>query len=375
VELNEFLAFKETSLGQVVAEAERSMVIHDDEMLLAVGSLVEGLGTTKSDLDLLLLTRRSAEELPPDEHVTWVSGKCLVDMRVLPGLAVEDLLGRFARWSGAPWDPTHASHLNLEQRTLLHRISNGPRLARGEPPPDIHARPDPRALARLKLHVARHEARTVQVDMAGLQAAGDFRSLAFAGSQLMGLTIDAILAGHLMTNPLIKWRSRLLDDVPGEWQAQLGPRMGGRAGDTIWDLLRFPRTYRQEDALDYALRISAYARAAFAWVEAALLAPDDADAPAAPVGAGVPGEPLPFLDFDVDYSIGGNAVSLGRLNEFGQPLRISRADLEAALLFDGRTGADEADAWVYSRLGERVDSRALRERCAGHGLLAEPRGP
>lgn len=375
VDLNEFLASKGTSLAEVFAQAERSVPIGEDDMLLAVGSLVEGLGTTKSDVDLLLLTRRTAADLPAEDHVTWVSGKSLVDMQILPGPVIEDLLDRFRAWSEAPFDPTDFAPFKLEQRTLLHRIAVSPRLARDAADEEPYKRPSRRALARLKLHVARHEARTVQVDMTGLRVAGDYRSLAFAATQLMGLAIDAILAGHLITNFTPKWRSRLLEDVPDDWQAGLGPRRGGSAGAEIWRLLRFPESWDASETLPFALDVSAYARAAFAWAEETLLGTgDSAAAPATPPApeAGA-GDPLPHLDFDVDYSFAGADARLGRLNEFDAPLRLSRAELAAALLFDGRTGAGEADAWVFARHGERIDSRGLAERCAAQGLLADGR--
>lgn len=374
MDLNEFLALKGTSLAEVVAKAEHSVPIGEEDMLLAVGSLVEGLGTSKSDVDLLLLTRRDPADLPAGDHVTWVSGKSLVDMEVLAGRTVDDLLGRFEAWANAPFDPTDFAPFKLEQRTLLHRIAVSPRLARVASGTEPFRRPSRPALARLKLHVARHEARTVQVDIAGLRGAGDYRSLAFAGVQLMGLAIDAILAGHRITNFNHKWRSRLLQDVPDDWQAELGPRRAGSAGAEIWRLLRFPETWERRDAMAFALDISAYARAAFAWAEETLLG--DAEgrqtspaAPAPPTGTAA-GDPLPHLDFDVDFSFAGAEARLGRLNEFDAPLRVSRAELAAALLFDGRTGAGEADAWVLARHGTPVDSRALAERCAAHGLLA-----
>src|SRR6202008_2286814 len=110
------------------------------------------------------------------------------------------------------------------------------------PPQDARPPPEPptrEGLLRLKLHVARQAARTIQVDMAGLRDAGDHRSLAFAAQELMGHAIDAMLAAYGLSNPLLKWRSRLLERVPRDWELAMSVAPSGlTAGDRIWRLLR-----------------------------------------------------------------------------------------------------------------------------------------
>lgn len=374
VSLDFFLASKGTGAQAIVAEATACIDLLAGEELLAVGSLVEGLATVKSDLDLLLLSIREATELPDRLEISWASGRCLVDMRILGEPFLSDLLARFSRWSEAHWDPTFAPPFSAEERGLLHRIAVGTRLVGGDDTGrEARPRPDLGALARLKLHAARHEARTVQVDMAGLRHSKDFRSLCFAAAQLMGLAVDAILAGHGLTNPLPKWRSRLLEKVPEGWRPGTLPRVSGSAGDLVWKLSVLPRSCSADSALRFALRISAFARAAFLWAEDALLrVGEDTIAPYVeePVDASPPA--LPFLDFDIDFSIAPDAVYLGRLNDFGDPLVISRSELDAALLFDGETSAGEADKMILRGRGETLSTADLRERCAAHGLLAFP---
>ena len=373
MDLMAFLDSKMTDLETIVYQAKQSIDIHDDEMLLVVGSLVEGLGTTKSDLDLLLLTKRDPTHLPLNEHFNWVSGKCLVDLWVLSKPYVDNLLKRFSHWCAAPWDATDTAAFDLPQRTLLHRIATGIWLAsEGNQTNEPYPRPDIVDISRLKLHVARHEARTVQVDMAGLVDGEDYRTLAFAAVQLAGLAIDAVLAGHLQNNFTQKWRSRLLDDVPSTWSPQVNPALKGSVGSIIWDLLRFPETYKPDYILPFAHRIATYSRAVFVWSEQVLLHRHfdvGQQFSYAKTETHGDGEKLPFLDFDVDYSITADGQSLGRLNEFEEAMPITTAELEAALLFDGRTTIDEADKWISATHNIEFSTELFLKRCTKHGLL------
>lgn len=371
MDLMTFLDSKMTDLETVVYQAKKSIDIHDDEMLMVVGSLVEGLGTSKSDLDLLLLSKRTPAELPSNEHFNWVSGKCLVDLWILSKPYVDDLLKRFSDWCASPWDATDTATFDLPQRTLLHRIANGIWLAPEDNESDEpYRRPDIVDISRLKLHVARHEARTVQVDMAGLVDSKDYRTLAFAAVQLAGLAIDAVLAGHQLNNFTLKWRSRLLDDVPSAWSPQVNPTLRGPVGSVIWNLLRFPETYAAEDILPFAHRIAAYARAVFVWSERTLLHHQfDGQQQLDHVEIATNGETLPFLDFDVDFSITTDGISLGRLNEFDEVMQVTTQELDAALLFDGRTTIEEADKWISAKHNINFSTELFLKRCAEHELL------
>lgn len=374
VDLMAFLDSKMTDLETIVYQAKQSIDIHDDEMLLVVGSLVEGLGTTKSDLDLLLLTKREPSDLPPNEHFNWVSGKCLVDLWVLSKPYVDNLLKRFSDWCAAPWDATDTAAFDLPQRTLLHRIATGIWLASEDNQTDEpYPRPDVVDISRLKFHVARHEARTVQVDMAGLVDSEDYRTLAFAAVQLAGLAIDAVLAGHQQNNFTLKWRSRLLDDVPSTWSPPVNPVFRGAVGSVIWNLLRFPETYKPEDILPFAHRISAYSRAIFVWSERTLLHRqfnvEQKQFPFGEIETHGVSETLPFLDFDVDFSMTADGLSLGRLNEFDEAMPISTAELDAALLFDGQTNIEKADRWISATHEMDFSTELFLKRCAEHGLL------
>jgi len=367
VDLVPFLEDKGTSLADVVRFANARLPLRADDVLLAVGSLVEGLASDKSDLDLLLLTRRDGSELPEDGNIGWTAGRCLVDMRVVEWSRIDDLVGRLKHWTGRAWNVTRAPKFTIDERTLLHRLWSGVRLEwdDGEVPP--HPHPEAHELERLKLHVARQDARTIQVDMSGLHSAGDHRSLAFAAFQLMGNALDGLLASQGLTNPLLKWRSRLLERVPDAWGARAGLSDGSRpVGEVVWDRMRFPAHADAAAVERYAYGCAAFARAAFAAAEyeAFALAARPADAPVPEQAAGA--RPLAF---DVDFALSEESVRLARLNEFGRPLEMTHARFRDLLRsdlarFDGRMDPAKAD-----RAGTPAEPWPA---VAEAGLLASP---
>ena len=200
--------------------------------------------------------------------------------------------------------------------------------------------------------------------------AGDARTLVYAAQDLLGQAVDALTAGRGLTNSVAKWRSRLLDRLPAGWAAGYALRPS-------------PLTAAER----HALAVTAFARAVFAGTERHLFtaaahppplawpesrpaatgdplppAPDPAAAadppplawptgPTGPTGpatrAAAAGDPLPWLDLDVDYLAAGGPVDpvlLARLNEPGRPVPLAPAAFTAALLGDGVTTAAEAHA-------------------------------
>ncbi|HXA16681.1 MAG TPA: hypothetical protein VN380_06810 [Thermoanaerobaculia bacterium] len=359
MDLVEFLTLRDAGLPSVIEKVHESIGLRDDDVLLAVGSLVEGLGNSKSDVDLLLITRREIGAHP----ATLVVDRCLVDLRVLHARDVEELLLRFDAWSRLEWAVTHAVKFTLDERTLLHRILNGYPLYNGRRNRVMKRLPQPRDLARLKLHVARQASRTIQVDMAGYRETGDYRSMVFAAQEVAGHAVDALAAGYELTNPLIKWRSRMLDAVPDDWEGSLMTRPTGlKAGEFIWRLHRAPEWPDRASTSKHALRITTFARAVFLSAEFRLLG-----APAAlkeafrrfPRGkmrstARDSEAALPYLDFDVDFVLSETGAALGRLNEFGEPIELPPCEFAVALFFDGITTARDAATRVYGSSAKKV---------------------
>ena len=213
--LDDFLHRKGIDLPSIVDCVESNLGLGVDDVLLAVGSLVEGLGTIKSDLDLWLITPRPEHLLPPQEEIGLPVGRCLVDVRIFKLSQLEELLTRFESWSSSPWNVTYRTSFTSEELVFLHRLLKGKLLPHHHQRDSVTLpRPAQRDVARLKLHVARHDSRTIQVDMIGYRDSGDYGSLVFAAQELLGHAADALLAGYEVTNPPSKMEVSALRFAP-----------------------------------------------------------------------------------------------------------------------------------------------------------------
>jgi hypothetical protein len=368
VNIDDFLRLRGTEIESVVASVQTTVGLDADDVLFAVGSIAEGLGNSKSDLDLLLLTPRGEPSLASRGEVALVVGRCLIDVRILRLVELEELLARFNAWTQLPWNVTHAVKFTLEERTLLHRLLHGRLLYKGQGD-QITSRLPPRMdLARLKLHVARQMSRTIQVDMVGYRECGDYRSLVFAAQELLGHAVDALTAGYQLTNPLGKWRSRMLDAVPSDWERSLTVRPTGlTAGQQVWRLHRAPERPDEKLSLEHAFRITTFARAVFMWAELQLVKGSvvkQEPTTWSPVERKPHDAPLPYLDFDVDFFLADERVTVARLNEFSETLEMSAREFAVALLFDGTTTAREAEMAVYGPRSDEAESRVIDQLIA-----------
>ena len=363
--IGELLSLRGAELSAVVSMVDATVGVGAGDVLLAVGSIVEGLGNSKSDLDLLFISPRGESTLPSGDQVTLLVGRCLIDVRILRLAKLQELLARFKTWAQLPWNIIHPVEFTLDERILLHRLLHAQVLHKGKKSRIMSQLPPVADLARLKLQVARHLSRTIQVDMVGYREVGDYRSLVFASQELLGHAVDALLAGCERTNPIIKWRSRLLDSVPSDWEGSLVIRPTGlTAREQVWRLHRAPERPNRERALEHAFRITTLARAVFMWSELGL-----ANGSARSVAKQKPtiwpqierksnDSPLPYLDFDVDFFLEEGRVTIARLNEFDRVLKMSRREFALALLFDGATTAREAEITIYG------DGRSKRRTSA-----------
>jgi len=357
--LDEFLCAGGVDIPSLLATVSSSVGLQSGDLLLLVGSLVEGLGNSKSDLDLFLITPRAERSLPPQDEIALLVGRSVVDLRILRLAQIEELLARLAEWARQPWDVMHAAKFTKEERVLLHRLLHGkvlPCRDQINPVP----RPSKKAVARLNLHVARHISRTIQVDMIGYRESEDYCSLVFAAQELLGHAVDALLAAYELTNPLPKWRSRLLESIPSKWESLLTLRPDGvSAGQRIWRLHRAPEHPDRDASLGHASRIATFARPVFIWAESRLVRESTTlnEQLVWPQLERWPTDvTLPHLDLDVDFLIEDGNVTIGRLNDFGETLRLSHVEGSLALLFDSTTTAREAATVV---LGDRSDGTGL----------------
>ena len=376
---------------RAVLETVRAAVRLDSQhVLLGVGSVVEGLGTSKSDLDLLLISAAETDAPPEVEHA-WTIGRRIVDLRVIRWTGVRELLCRLGQWASSPWDTTRTAGFSYDERLLLHRLLHGWQLFPLQQQASLPFRPPHAELARLKLQAARHLARTIQVDLVGYRDNADYPSVVFAAQELLGHAVDGLLAGHRVTNPTPKWRSRLLGTLAADWSRSIATRWARLPADQLfWQLHRAPAEPDREPVLAHATRCVSFARAVFAWAEPELATGAGFEtvpltwgiAGSEPAGTSLlcadgPAQSLPALELDVDFRIADGRAGVGRLNEFGGTLALTPAELTALLLFDGETTTNEAArAWAGGRLPvdpvDPVDLARLIAVAEGAGLCRQP---
>ncbi len=122
--ISEFLRRRGVDLPSVITAVEAAVGLHADDVLLGVGSIVEGLGNSKSDIDLLLITARDLGD-PAHDELGLVISRCLVDLRILRTSWLDEVVGRLRRCGQARWEVTHPVKFTPDERSLLHRLLHG----------------------------------------------------------------------------------------------------------------------------------------------------------------------------------------------------------------------------------------------------------
>jgi hypothetical protein len=379
MDIASYLRSHRIGLSDILAKVDESVALQPDEVLFAAGSIVEGLGDTKSDLDLFLLTSRSDIALSSLNCLALLVGDCLIDIRVLLHAELDALLHRFAGWAAQPRQPRHALGFTYEERKVLHRLWSGMALHGEDRFTALRQRLKGENLARHKLDCARFMASTFQIDLAGLYGAGDALSMPFVAQELLGHTADALLARYGLTNPNPKWRVRQLGNVPEAWRGELPGRPPElSAVRTFAQLHRAPEDESLDGAFAHAARIVAFSRAIFPSVECKLLGPPGTmvpQLPVAPCGAAAEAV-LPVLDFDVQVSYQDGRFELWRLNDPAVAFALSPLAYSLLCLCDGRTSRMAALEQAARQAGPELAQGTVDEllRVIRYGRL-EVAGP
>ncbi len=364
--LDAFLERHGITLRLILDEAHAAIRLVPGDVLFLCGSLIEGLGNEQSDVDLYLLTSRRDITFNSLNDVILLVGPCLVEVRVKQYSAVEALVGRAVEWSRQPRDARAAFDFSEEERKFLHRLRSGRPLYGGDDFERLQGRLNLVDLARHRLDWACHLARNLQIDLAGLRSEGDAYTMLFAAQELLGHTIDGLLAGHGYTNPAWKWRVRQLAALPDDWEQDLpGRHTGLSAPDRYLSLHRPPADAEPRAILEYGLRIVAFSRCVLPWAERQRLGANAHHPPLA-AGHGAPGsgERLPHLDLNVAVLYHEGRFELARLNSSEPSVEISPETWLLLSLFDGETSYAEAVSFTERLFGEG------RGRETMDGLLA-----
>jgi hypothetical protein len=373
MDLDRYLEMQGLHPEHLIEAANTVLPIQHGDTLLAAGSLVEGIGTVKSDIDLLLIVQDESRLSHEDFEIGLLARGCLIDLRVLAISKIASLVDRLGRASKGVWDITHPVEFNLEERMLLHRIHHGRILNGSSSRQDSSSLIPIDSLSRLKLQASRQLARTIQVDMAGFADASDYASLVFCSQELLGCAVDAIASVFRLTNPGAKWRHRLMSRVPQSWSERLPLSYGDRkADDLYWHLHRAPIEPTMDTAISHGLRTCTFARAIFIWAEADLVHNlHTLTTKRAPTRTScATGTQLPHLDYDVDFRIADGKAAVSRLNSSTRHLDLTIDELSCLALFDGETDVDDADNMLSLPCGS---ARELCLRLSHAGLANEHR--
>jgi hypothetical protein len=289
-------------------------------------------------------------------------GSCAADVRIVQRPAVDHLLERFRNWAILPRNERDSAAFTLDERKLLHRIRVGQALNGKAELDGFQERIGKRDLARHRLDSARCAASTIQVDLAGLRGEGDRYSLILAAQDLLGHTVDALLAAHGDTNPNGKWRMRNLAALPADWEKELPGRSSGlSAQDLVLLLNRAPATDDVLAVLAHALRITHVSRRVFGWAEARLLSDRPPLLRSCELRArNADGPRLPHLDLDVAIRFQAERFALMRINGSGQVFRLSAEEYSLLSLFDGETSIAQAASHarkLWPRAAHRPERR------------------
>jgi predicted nucleotidyltransferase len=342
MQLSDFLNYHGITLKDVAALAESSLHLTADDTLFVCGSVVEGFGNEKSDLDLLLISARENLPLTSRDATLLMMGRCAIDLRVIRRAAAEELLKRFVDWVDEPRQPRSAMAFTHDERLFLHRLRSGEALAGTEDFRQLQNKVRLTDLSRHRLDCAQYMATRIQVDLAGLRGAGDQYSVLFAAQELLGHTVDALLAGYNYSNPHLKWRVRQLSELRSDWESDLpGRRTGMSARDLYWSLHAAPASASPGAILDHALRIVAFSRRVFPWAESRLLSPTSPTLFSFDRDDTGTGQPLPHLDLDVAVRYRDGKFELLRLHGDGVIFTLSPEEYSLSCLFDGETSSNK----------------------------------
>lgn len=365
MELADFLIHQGISLDEVVEQARESLHLTAGDALCICGSLIEGLGNEKSDLDLILITNRQNIPFTSLTDVALIVGQCIIDVHVVGSSELEELLTRFNQWSEQPRQLRLAKGFTIADRKLLHRLQSGRALYGADDFLRFQGLIGKSDLSRYKLDWACYFSSTIQVDLAGLRSDGDQYSMLFAAQELLGHAVDALLARYGYTNPGRQWRTRLLAELPETWEMDLpGRRTGKSARDIYVSLHRAPQSITPHTILEYALRIVAFSRRLLPAIEYKLLSPDPLPLPPAHSDDVGHGQPLPHLDLDVNVRYKQGHFELLRLNERGQVCALSEKEYSLLCLFDGETSKEHAAHYAKTLWGEETGSALVEEMLA-----------
>ena len=339
MKLDAYLQYAGIDLGDAASAVREALDASADEVIFVAGSVVDELANDGSDLDVYLVSERDLAARRVGPSIPVACGGAYLDVEAWHPAVILDALGAVDRCETAD----RAESVCIPPRTLsfLHRLHSGIPLQGGARLDQIRGSSSRGALARTLLRRAQVHIDSYHRDLAGMVAAGQWRTALMFTRELVGATADALLAGLGNTNPSPKWRLELLratSQLPGRsWV--------GLLEEALFDLMvhrEYPPTPSSSLVHD-AVRLSN--RVAM-WGENVLALPLHGSEPALvvpPVGAPSADEDDSLLRLSPNLQfrpVAGGVRVNSILTE--TELLVNSGMCDLLLLFDGRTSRSAA---------------------------------
>jgi hypothetical protein len=347
MDVDAFLRFHRVAYADLIGQI-RARVQHDPaDLLLLAGSLCEGLGNHRSDLDVYRVPSQH-DEAPAGDPVSILDfGTFALDVETVERTALERLLARLdAVDSDADADPRKAvADFSDADVKLLHQLRIAHTVPGGEPFRQLAGAVHARKLARVLLDRAVAWMGALHIDILGFVEIGDDESARPLLRAFRARLGAALLAGLGETNPAEKWQIRLLARLATPRAALCLP--GGDALATVIDRWRALDHRIGEWSAEQALRALARLRFAIVpWAQQRFLSgvslqSNDNGFPAVAAQHRSDGTVLPPLRLDCQLQRDARGIWISRVAS-PEVIYVNPLAHEVLMLFDGASTAGAA---------------------------------
>lgn len=324
----------------------------DGEFVFACGSLAEGLGNHTSDIDICyayldgegLSNNGAGAEVRIGPIICDIYSVSLAEMRGLIDL-VNTLSAPDINLSLA------AKSISDFNRRLVHRLAHSFTLFGESTHVTFRELLEEGSLLYHKFNVANYYANVLRLDMAGLRDESEWKSLAMVGQDLLGHTFDALLAGYGYSNPTPKWRTKLLRNIPNNWNhTLLGEPIGEAALDRFFRLHCIPEGFTSQTAYEFALEVASFSRLIFPMIESRLLNEDFEREDMKSIHHKRPEvrRTTPHLDLDIAIKYRDRGFEIFRINSNENRFHLSNDLFELIRFFNDKTWVENTDLHIVA---------------------------
>ncbi len=245
--INEFLYAHSTDLVALTSCVIKIIQPKPGDILYLSGSLAEGLGTFRSDIDIFYLSNSKGGRFGRSDFLELVG--IGADIEYWEHNEVECLIERLEEFdSDQIRDPRSTLNFSVEERDFLHRFRVGYPIYGHYKFSEYISRIKPIKLSRLLVDRGIVRINTAHRDFIGYLEVDDYDSAAISMQTIAGFAADVLLAAKGNTNPGEKWRLRKLSNLAKISHDGEASIMGIFRIDEIAQLLR------QGIVLDYSNR-------------------------------------------------------------------------------------------------------------------------